>query len=78
MKRTFTILILFLSFHNLFCQVDSAVIILKTETQTDTISGFKISDAKTHFYKADLTPWTLLLSYSRMTLRLPAEKKASR
>jgi len=40
MKRTFTILILFLSFHNLFCQVDSAVIILKTETQTDTISGF--------------------------------------
>ncbi len=60
MKLTYSILILFISFQNLFCQVDSAVIILESETGVDTISKFKVSDFKTHFYKADLTPWTVL------------------
>ena len=57
MKLAFTILILIFSFQNLFCQVDSAVILLKTESHVDTISKFEISKAKTHYYKADLTPW---------------------
>jgi hypothetical protein len=57
MKLTFIILILIFSFQNLFCQVDSAIIILKTESQIDTISKFKISETKTKNYKTDLTPW---------------------
>ena len=60
MKLAFTILILTLSFQNLFCQIDSAFIILKTESNIDTISKFEISKSKTHFYKADLTPWEIL------------------
>ncbi|WP_319480973.1 hypothetical protein [uncultured Draconibacterium sp.] len=60
MKLAFTILILTLSFQNLFCQIDSAFIILKSESNIDTISKFEISKSKTHFYKADLTPWKIL------------------
>lgn len=60
MRQTLTILILILSFQNLFCQVDSALIILKSSSKIDTIAKIKISDFNTHFNKADLTPWTVL------------------
>jgi len=60
MKQSITILILFLSFQNIFCQVDSAVIILETDSHKDTISIIKISNTKTNYYKADLTPWKVL------------------
>ena len=49
-----------LSFQNLFSQIDSALIILNDDLGVDTISKIKISDFYTHFYKADLKPWTVL------------------
>jgi len=34
--------------------------ILKTKISTDTISRFKVTNLKTHYYQADLKPWTIL------------------
>lgn len=60
MKQYLTILILILSFQNILCQVNKAVIVLETDSEKDTISIIKISETKTHYSKADLTPWTIL------------------
>src|ERR1035437_10353076 len=60
MKATVTILIIFVSLQNLFCQVDKMTIIQTSGDIIDTISQFKLSETKTHYYKADLSPWTFL------------------
>ncbi|WP_163712666.1 hypothetical protein [Mangrovibacterium lignilyticum] len=60
MRLTFTILILLLSFQNLFSQADSAFIVLDFGDHVDTIGKYKIPYSKTYYYKADLTPWATL------------------
>ena len=60
MKTTLTILIIFVSLQNIFCQVDKVTIILTSGDKIDTISQFKLSETKSHYYKADLSPWTVL------------------
>lgn len=60
MKTTLTILIIFVFLQNLFCQVEKVSIILTSGDKIDTISKFNISETQTHYYKADLSPWTVL------------------
>ena len=49
-----------LSYQNLLSQVDSALIIMQSEKQIDTISKFRLPEIKLHYYQADLSPWKCL------------------
>jgi len=60
MKTALTIFIFFVSLLSVFCQVEKVSIILISGDKIDTISQFKVSETQTHYYKADLSPWTVL------------------